>query len=160
MQPSTLGIRPTRVKWTADLRSYGRRRPNRRGAALVEFALTSSLLFLIVFTAIEFMRVNTIVNTSENAAYEGARTAIVPGATADDAIAAAQSMLSVIGTRNAVVLVEPATITTDTPEITVTVQVPLNANSFIAPQFFLGKTLTKACTLSREITDSGQGAGS
>jgi Flp pilus assembly protein TadG len=150
----------TQFAATARRRKVSGPRSNRRGAALVEFALTSSLLFLIVFTAIEFMRVNTIVNTSENAAYEGARAGMVPGATADDAIAAAESMLSVIGTRNAVVLVEPATIATDTPEITVTVQVPLNANSFIVPQFFLGKTLTKACTLSREISGSGASGGS
>jgi Flp pilus assembly protein TadG len=160
MQPSTLAIRPTRVKFAAELRACRRRRGYRRGAALVEFALTSSLLFLIVFTAIEFMRVNTIVNTSENAAYEGARTAIVPGATAADAIAAAQSVLSVIGTRNAVVSVDPQMVETNTVEITVTVQVPLDANSFIVPQFFLGKTLTKECTLSREITDASQGGGS
>jgi Flp pilus assembly protein TadG len=160
MQPSTLAIRPTRVKFAAELRGCRRRRSYRRGAALVEFALTSSLLFLIVFTAIEFMRVNTIVNTSENAAYEGARTAIVPGATAADAIAAAQSILNVIGTRNAVVSVDPQAVEINTLEITVTVQVPLDANSFIVPQFFLGKTLTKACTLSREITDASQGGGS
>jgi hypothetical protein len=106
------------------------------------------------------MRVNTIVNSSENAAYEGARTGIVPGATAADAIAAAQSTLNVIGTRNAVVSVEPETITSDTEEITVTVQVPLDDNSFIAPRFFLGKTLTKACTLSREVVSAAPSAGS
>jgi Flp pilus assembly protein TadG len=160
MQLRKMAIRQTHFESAARRRDVGRRGRYRRGAALVEFALTSSLLFLIVFTAIEFMRVNTIVNTSENAAYEGARTGIVPGATAADAIAAAQSILNVIGTRSAVVSIEPATITTDTPEITVTIQVPLNANSFIVPQFFMGKTLTKACTLSREITNASTGGGS
>jgi hypothetical protein len=57
------------------------------------------------------------------------------------------------------VSVQPATIANNTPEITVSVQVPLDSNSFIAPRFFLGKTLTKACTLSREIC-SLQAAGS
>jgi Flp pilus assembly protein TadG len=154
MQPRNMPYRQTYSLATSRRRNVRARCRNRRGAALVEFALTSGLLFFIVLSAIEFMRVNTIVNTSENAAYEGARTAIVPGATAADAIAAAQEMLDVIGTRSAVVTVEPATIQTDTSEITVTVQVPLNANSFIAPKFFLGKTLTKACTLSREITNA------
>ena len=159
MQPRKMATRQTQSEATGRPRNFARRCRSRRGAALVEFALTSGLLFLIVLSAIEFMRVNTIVNTSENAAYEGARTGIVPGATAADAIAAAQEMLDVIGTRSAVVTVEPETIQTDTPEITVTIQVPLNANSFIAPRFFLGKTLTKACTLSREITNA-QSAGS
>jgi len=159
MQPQKRAMRQLHSPATYRRRNVCAGRRTRRGAALVEFALTSGLLFLIVLAAIEFMRVNTIVNTSENAAYEGARTGIVPGATAADAIAAAQSMMDVIGTRSAVISVEPDTIATDTKEITVTVQVPLNANSFIAPHFFLGKTLTKACTLSREITTSAASAG-
>jgi Flp pilus assembly protein TadG len=141
-------------------RRPARSRCPRRGAVLVEFALTSSLLFLILFTAIEFMRVNTIVNSAENAAYEGARAGIVPGASASDAISAAQAIINVIGVRNATVLVEPGTIAANTPEITVTVQVPLNSNSFIAPRFFLDKTLTKACTLSRELVQAAPASGS
>ncbi|HJS06582.1 MAG TPA: TadE family protein [Pirellulales bacterium] len=160
MQPRKMAIRHSHSGAVPQRQSVGGLHKDRRGAALVEFALTASLLFLIVLTAVEFMRVNTIVNTSENAAYEGARTGIVPGATAADAIAAAQSTLNVIGTRNAVVSVEPETITSDTEEITVTVQVPLDDNSFIAPRFFLGKTLTKACTLSREVVSAAPSAGS
>lgn len=132
---------------------------NRSGAAVVEFALTASLLFLIIFTAVEFMRVNTIVNSAENAAYEGARAGIVPGATAGEAQAAAQSMVSAIGVRGTTVEVEPATIRLDTPQITVTVSVPLDSNSFIAPRFFLGKTLRKTCTLTREVPQSASNAG-
>jgi Flp pilus assembly protein TadG len=158
MQPRKMTLRHSRSGIVPQRQIVGGLRRDRRGAALVEFALTSSLLFLIVFTAVEFMRVNTIVNTSENAAYEGARTGIVPGATAADAIAAAQSIMNVIGTRNATVSVEPATIATDTAEITVTVQVPLDDNSFIAPQFFLGKTLSKSCALSREVTNAATGS--
>lgn len=160
MQPREMAIRHSHSDAVPRRRHIGGLRRDRRGAALVEFALTASLLFLIVFTAVEFMRVNTIVNTSDNAAYEGARTGIVPGATAADVIAAAQSTLNVIGTRNAVVSVEPETINSTTAEITVTVQVPLDDNSFIAPHFFLGKTLSKSCTLSREITNAAPSAGS
>ncbi len=132
----------------------------RHGAVAVEFALTSSLLFFIVFTAIEFMRVNSIVNSTENAAYEGARAAIVPGATANDAKTAAKAMTKAIGVRGATVDVQPTTIDDDTAEITVTVSVPLDKNSFIAPRFFLGDSLTKTCTLSREIADSALKSGS
>ena len=112
MTPRKLALRNSSSGVVRQRPTVGGLRRDRRGAALVEFALTASLLVLIVFTAVEFMRVNTIVNTSENAAYEGARTGIVPGATAADAIAAAQSILNAIGTRNAVVSVEPATIAT------------------------------------------------
>jgi Flp pilus assembly protein TadG len=143
------------ARGAAPRRSLGAPCKRRRGAVVVEFALTAGLLFLFVFTAIEFMRVNTIVNSTENAAYEGARAGIVPGATSADAIAAAQSMIGAIGVRGATVLIEPETLKSDTPEITVTIHVPLDSNSFIAPRFFLGKTLIKACTLSRETADGG-----
>ena len=133
----------------------------RRGAVLVEFALTAGLLFMIVFAAIEFMRVNTIVNSTENAAYEGARAGIVPGSTSSDVEAAARSMLLAIGVRGATVTVEPATLEESTPEVAVTISVPLDQNSFIAPRYFLGDTLTKTCTLSREVPNaSAQAAGS
>jgi Flp pilus assembly protein TadG len=135
-----------------ETRGAGSRRPfSRRGAVAVEFALTASLLFLILFASVEFMRVNTIVNTAENAAYEGARAGVVPGATSSQVQTAANAMLSAIGVRNATVSVQPATIVQTTPDVTVTIGVPLDSNSLIAPRFFLGDTLTKTCTLSREV---------
>jgi hypothetical protein len=97
------------------------------------------------------MRVNTIVNTTENAAYEGARAGVVPGATSSQVQTAANAMLSAIGVRNATVSVQPTTIVQTTPDVTVTIGVPLDSNSLIAPRFFLGDTLTKTCTLSREV---------
>jgi Flp pilus assembly protein TadG len=134
---------------------------NRQGAVVVEFALTAGLLFMILFAAIEFMRVNTIVNSTENAAYEGARAAIVPGATAQDAQDAAAGMLAAVGVRGASIDVQPPAILPETPEITVTINVPLDSNSFITPRYFLGKTLTKTCTLSREVPNSdAQASGS
>jgi Flp pilus assembly protein TadG len=137
----------------------GGRGMHRRGAVVVEFALTAGLLFMILFASIEFMRVNTIVNSTENAAYEGARAGIVPGAKAKDAQDAAAAMLGAIGVRGAKIDVEPPAILPDTPEITVTIEVPLDNNSFIAPRYFLGKTLTKTCTLSREVANADATAG-
>jgi Flp pilus assembly protein TadG len=143
----------------AALRS--RRFGDRRGAVAVEFALTAGLLFLILFASVEFMRVNTIVNSAENAAYEGARAGIVPGAKAKEVRAAARSMMTAIGVRGSKITVNPSTIQQDTPEITVTVEVPLDRNSFIGPRYFLGDTLTKTCTLTREVYHGGpQGGGS
>jgi Flp pilus assembly protein TadG len=131
-----------------------RRRPGRlrarRGAALVEFALTSSILFLLLFVAIEFMRVNTIINSAENAVYEGARVGVVPGATPDKIIAKTEAVISAIGVRGASVSVEPAAIDNDTPQVTVSIDVPITSNTILAPRFFLGDTLSKTCTLTRE----------
>src|SRR5690606_21432947 len=73
----------------------------RRGAALVEFALTAPLLFFILFASLEFARANMLRNTVEMAAYEGARRGIVPGATAEDVRDAARFPLTTIFVRNA-----------------------------------------------------------
>jgi len=123
----------------------------RRGAVAVEFALAAGILFLVLFVSVEFMRVNTIVNTAQNAAYEGARAAITPGTSVSAAKNAADSILRVIRVRQSTVTVDPSPIQEDTRELTVTVSVPLDKNSFIVPRFFLGRTLTRSCTLSREV---------
>jgi Flp pilus assembly protein TadG len=150
----------TRSKGRIRTRSAAPVAAERRGTVVVEFALTAGLLFMILFASIEFMRVNTIVNTAENAAYEGARAGIVPGAKAKDVEDAANGMLGAIGVRGAQIDVEPNPIQPDTPEITVTISVPLDNNSFIKPQYFLGKTLTKTCTLTREVPNSAAAGGS
>lgn len=127
------------------------RNKHRTGAVLVEFAFTCPILFLLLFASIEFMRVNTIINSMENAAYEGARRAIVPGATADQARAEAQSILDAIGVRDATIDVQPAQIDLNTPEVTVLIDVPASPNSFVASSYFVGKTFSKSCTLTREV---------
>jgi Flp pilus assembly protein TadG len=116
----------------------------------VEFALTVPLLFMIVFAAIEFSRVNVIRHTVDNAAYEGARDGVYPGATAADVRATAQSILNAVGTAGAVITVTPSNIQENTPEVTVRVEVPLDQNGWIFPSFFAGRTLTGSSTLARE----------
>jgi Flp pilus assembly protein TadG len=127
-----------------------RKRRLRKGAALVEFALTVPILFLVVFAAIEFSRVNTIRHSVANAAYEGARRGIVPGATAADARSAASSILTAVCVRDAEVTVSPSVIDADTSEITVSITVPLDQNGWITPKFFEGDILNSSCTLARE----------
>ena len=121
------------------------------GSASVEMALTLPLVFSFSFAAVEFGRVNMIRNSMENAAYEGARQGIVPGATASDCIAASTGLLEAVGVQGFDVDVDPVTILEDTSQVTVTVSVPLDANSFVAHRFFAGETMTRATTLSREV---------
>ena len=122
----------------------------RKGAVAVEMAVTLPLLFFIVFTSIEFGRMNVIRHTVDNAAYEAARRAIVPGATAQDADDVARSIMRTCGARGVVVNVNPTNIDLDTPEVTVTVSVQANDNGFLAPRFFDGETLIGQSTLRRE----------
>ncbi len=127
-----------------------RRHGNRRGAAAVEFALTVPLLLLFIFAAIEFSYANLIRNVMENAAVEGARQGILPGATVEDCLAATHEDLHLMGVYNASVVVDPTVITPSTREVSVTVQVPLSDNSMPMAKWVLGKTLNQTVTLPRE----------
>jgi Flp pilus assembly protein TadG len=71
----------------------------RTGAAAVEFAIVAPVFFILVIAAFEFGRINVIRHTADNAAYEGARIAMVPGATAAEAVAEAERILRIVGTR-------------------------------------------------------------
>jgi Flp pilus assembly protein TadG len=127
--------------------------PPRAAVVVVEFAICAPILFLVFFASLEFARVNMIRQSIENAVYEGARRGIVPGATAQNCRDAAQLVLNSISTRDAQITVTPSLITKDTTEITVSVAVPVNTNSWVVPVFFGDKTISGAMTLRRERFD-------
>ncbi len=126
-------------------------RHHRQGAVTVEFAIAATVLFLFVFASVEFSRVNMIRNTIENAAYEGARRGVLPGATAANCAAVTQGLLDIIGVADSTITVAPLVILADSKEVTVTVEVPMTmANGYITPTYYLGTTLRTAVTLPRE----------
>jgi Flp pilus assembly protein TadG len=129
-------------------RKFGR--GQRSGAVVTEFAICAPLLFFFFFASLEFSRVNMIRQSVENAVYEGARRGIVPGATADNCRASAQAVLNSISATGATIDVAPTIITKDTPEVTVSVAVPVNNNSWVFPVFFADKTISSSMTLRRE----------
>lgn len=57
-----------------------------RGAAAVEFVIIFPILFLFICGIIEFGRIMAIKNLATSAAREGARTAILAGATGTDVV--------------------------------------------------------------------------
>ena len=122
----------------------------RRGATTVEFAICCPILFLFTFASLEFSRVNMIRQTVENSVYEGCRRGIVPGATAEDVEDATQLVLNTISTQNAEITVEPTVITEDTTDVTVSVEVPINDNCWVAPFFFADKRVDSTLTMRRE----------
>src|SRR5690349_25138936 len=101
---------------------------SRRGAAAVEFAITAPVFFLFLLAAFEFGWLNVLRHTADNAAYEAARAAMVPGATAADATAKATGLLNIVGARGAKVVITPAAITPSTAEVTVAIDVPMTRN--------------------------------
>ncbi len=121
----------------------------RRGATVVEFALTVPVLFLFVVAAIEFSRVNMIRHSVQNAAYEACRRGIVPGATAADVHSRAEDVLAAVSAHGDII-VEPATFTAGMTEVTVTVHAALDEHGWVAPLFFGETILTGSLTLTRE----------
>lgn len=126
----------------------------RCGAVAVEFAICAPILLMFFFASLEFSRVNMIRQSVENAVYEGARRGIVPGATAENCREAAQVVLNSISARDAEIDVNPATITPSTEEVTVSITVPIDTNSWVIPVFFDGRSVTGSMTLKRERFES------
>lgn len=116
----------------------------------MEFAVVAPIFFMLVMAAFEFARINVIRHTADNAAYEAARHAMVPGATAAEAVAEAQRILRIVGTRGARVAVSPATLGPAVDQISVTVDVPLDQNGWITPRFSRSSTIRATSTLRTE----------
>jgi Flp pilus assembly protein TadG len=137
------------------LSGKGRRasRFSRRGTTAVEFSLTAPIALLFTFGCIEFARVHMIINSAENAAYEGARRGILPGATSEQAATAATRHLSATLVNVSTATVEPTVITPTTKTVTVTTRVPVGSNLWITPFFFRNTTIERSCTLKKELSD-------
>lgn len=125
-------------------------RTSPRGAVVVEMALCLPLLFFFFLTALEFSRVNMIRQTVENAVYEGSRRGVVPGATADDCRNAAQAVLNSVSTNDADIDVVPSILNDSVSEVTVSIEVPINSNSWVVPFFFQDRVITGSMTLRKE----------
>lgn len=125
-------------------------RRTRAGATIVEFALVLPLFFLFLFASFEFGWMNVLRHTADNAAYEAARCAMVPGATAAEATAKANALLKTIGARNAKVTVSPTTLTSSTDKITVTIDVPIKDNALVIPKFTGKKSIHATSTMRTE----------
>jgi len=123
------------------------------GAGLVEFALVLPLLLMLTFAGLEFGRMNMIRNTAENAAYEGARHAVVPGATAAEVQAAVDTILASISAKNAQVTISPNPLSTPSETVTVTVSVPSAGNAYWKLVFMANSMISASCTLTKELPE-------
>jgi Flp pilus assembly protein TadG len=127
---------------------------DRHGAVVVEFALCAPLFFLVVLALFEFSWLNVVRHTADNAAYEASRVAMVPGATAAEAIAEAERILGVVGTRGATVTVDPAALGPETSTVTVRVVVPVDRNALLTPRFTGGRRIETRSTLRTERVET------
>ena len=139
-------------------------RRNRRGAAVVEFAVVAPLFFLLVFGMIEFGRMVMVQQIITNGSREGARIAVLDGTTTDEVVSAVQDYLA-----SASINVEGAEITAIATDdetgaerplaqsdygdaVTVTVSVPFGQVSWLPTPMFLGGSTMTATTVMRRET--------
>jgi Flp pilus assembly protein TadG len=131
-------------------------RRNRRGAALVEFAIVAPVFFLILFGIIEFGRAIMVQEILTNASREGARLAVLdsPNPTATQVTNTVNTYLANAGITGATVTINPSEPTSAGygQPVTVTVKIPFSSVSWLPSPVFLGKTsqLTATTVMRRE----------
>lgn len=131
-------------------RSY---RKFRLGAATVEFAVVVPVFFLLVFGMIEFGRMVMVQQVITNASREGARQAVLDGATTGEVQTAVNSYLTSGSISGATITVSPNPPTNAAfgDPVTVTVSIPFSQVSWLpSPMFLGGKTLTATTVMRRE----------
>lgn len=125
-------------------------RPLHRGAYTVEFAVVLPLVFLLFLGGIEFARMHLVRHVVDNAAYEAARHVIVPGATADEAIAQANKILASVNAVGAQVQITPNPITEETKSVSVKVTLPCSENMLSLSNFSSGLNIVSETKLFTE----------
>ena len=127
------------------------KRRSRFGATAVEFAVVAPIFFLVIFGGIEFASVHITQCAMENAAFEGARRGIVPGAEATSCRDAADELMAGARLNDYTITVTPASITPLTDSVKVSVAVPMTAeNKFGLSAFLNDRTLVKSIELPRQ----------
>jgi Flp pilus assembly protein TadG len=127
----------------------GRRK--RRGAAVVEFAIVAPLFFLLVFAMIEYGRMVMVSQIITNASREGARQAVLDGATNSEVTSAVDEFLEMSSIQGAEVETVPADISAAAygEAVTVSVSVDFNQVSWLPSPMYLGGQTIKASTVMR-----------
>lgn len=123
-------------------------RRNRRGAAVVEFAVVAPIFVALVLGMIEFGRALMVQQTLTNASREGARVAVLEGATASEVTTAVNDRLATIHGASVSCNPDPAAAAYG-DSITVTVSVPFNGVSWLPSPIFLGGENLTASTVMR-----------
>jgi Flp pilus assembly protein TadG len=125
-------------------------RNKRRGAAAVEFAIVAPVFFLLVFGMIEFGRMIMVQQIITNASREGARIAVLDGATTSGVTSQVSNYLDGAGVSGATVSVDP-----DPPTdagwgepVTVDVTIPFSSVSWLPAPMFVGSDMQLSASTS------------
>ncbi len=123
-------------------------RRKRRGAAVVEFAVVAPVFVALVLGMIEFGRALMVQQMLTNASREGARVAVLEGATASEVTAAVEERLTTIDGATTACDPDPSAAAYG-DSITVTVTVPFSGVSWLPSPIFLGGEDLTASTVMR-----------
>lgn len=134
----------------------GRARQERSGAHTVEFAVVSSVFFVLVFGLVEISRAMMVSSLVNNAARAGCRTGTLPSKTNDNVTAAVDNVLSVGGvtgytttiTVNGASTNVSAASSGDT--VTVQVSVPAANTSWLPSQLYIRNNISGKFSLPHE----------
>ena len=129
-------------------------RRNRRGAAAVEFAVVAPLFFLLIFGMIEFGRMVMVQQVITNASREGARVAVLDGATTAEVTSAVDGYMvsAAVDGVNISVTPNPPSSAGYGEAVTVSVSVPFDQVSWLPSPMFLGGNTLSATTVMRRET--------
>ena len=110
---------------------------NRRGAAVVEFAVVVPIFLTLVFGMIEYGRMVMVQQIITNAAREGARVAILTTATTSSVTSTVTTYLTNVSITGETVTVSPNPPTSAAAGtgVTVTVSIPYSSVSWMRPCF-------------------------
>lgn len=123
-----------------------RRKQERKGATLVEFAFVLPIVLTMFFALWEWSRVELIRQVSATACYQAARRGTLPNANATDVRQVADRVLDIYFVENSTVIASVAGNMT-----TVDISVPLDDNLWTVGKFFAGREVTSSFTLDNEI---------
>jgi len=116
------------------------------------------VFFVLVFGMIEFGRMVMVQQLITNAAREGARIAIIPGATSSQVLSAVDTYLKGSAISGATTTVSPnpsSAIYGQT--VTVAISVPFTSVSWVPSPFFLGSTTLMAQSSMRTEQSNSSG---
>jgi Flp pilus assembly protein TadG len=133
-------------------------RKNRRGAAVVEFAIVAPVFFLLVFGMIEYGRMVMVQQILTNASREGARYAVILDS--NDTTAVQDKVTDYlesasIGGSPTVTVDWPASGSGSNQPVTVSVSIPFGQVSWLPSPMFVSSTLplTATSVMRKESTE-------
>ncbi|KAA5540019.1 pilus assembly protein [Roseiconus nitratireducens] len=119
------------------MRKHRKRQRQRRGAAVVEFALIVPVMLTFTFGMIELSRMSMVKESLTQATREGARVGVRPTADSADVVARVNEELDIMGLSGATLTITPQVLEQAEPGdyIHVKLTIPISETSWIPDVF-------------------------